>query len=92
MTYEFSLAVEDLECDGACDPAFVLGDVGAVRIISSANGMSRRGDAIVASVGVDLITAVPEPAMAQLGGAALAALTLLVRLPLARRRWRRSSD
>ena len=90
VTHEFSLDLADLDCEGSCDAEFVLGNVEELRILSSAAGMTKKGDRIAASVGIDLISAVPEPASALQGAAALAALALLARAPRSRCRWRRS--
>jgi hypothetical protein len=91
VRHQFSLDLADLECTATCDPDAVLGDVQEVRIISSAMGGTRKGDRIAASVGIDLITAVPEPESAQQGAAALGALMLLARVSHPRCRWRRRS-
>ena len=80
VRHEFSLDPAALDCSGTCG----LTNVTEVRIISSANGGSFRGDPILGSVGVDLITALPEPVAAMQGAAALGVIALL-----SRSRWRR---
>jgi len=51
----------------------ILSDVGELRILESA-APALDGDSIAASVGIDNITAVPEPAMTTIAAAAMAGL------------------
>ena len=81
---ELSVDPSDLQCvQGICAaPAVELTDIGELRILSAASP-SHRGDVIAATLGLDNITALPEPALAWLEAGALLAVIALRR---ARRR------
>lgn len=65
----FGLSAADLTQVGGTDPLnTVLGGVGELRILSAESAPAWRGDAISATLGVDNITAVPEPASIMLIG------------------------
>jgi hypothetical protein len=82
---ELSVDPSDLQCvsGGNCaEPAVELTDIAQLRILSAASP-SRQGDLIAATLGLDNITALPEPALAWLEAGALLAVIALRR---ARRR------
>ena len=72
----FGLTAADLSLISGSDSLnTVLSGVSVLRIISAANGPDWRGDRIAATLGVDNITAIPEPAITTL--LVLGGLTLL---------------
>jgi len=63
----FGLTAADLSLISGSDSLnTVLSGVSVLRIISAANGPDWRGDRIIATLGVDNITAIPEPAITTL--------------------------